>query len=163
MRAMDKLPILTGLCQVPECGLSCAGCCINPEASNDVLRQIIENSTAEITDVLSRRTSAEEREAFFRTRNGIQGTCENVVFLNPEKTQVGCAAHPLQNDGIDYRAYVAHCVRNFVCWSSMHFDMSPEDRQTRVLHSLQERFAHDPIGLSKEMGERITLIPPNTV
>ena len=93
----------------------------------------------------------------------MKGTCENVVFLNPEKTQVGCAAHPLQNNGIDFRVHVRHCVRQFMCWSSVHYDMSPTARQEQVLDVLQERFPDDPIGLSKEMGERIMVIPPNGV
>lgn len=113
------------LCQ-PGGGASCGACC--------GLYNFADHTRETISAVLRRQTDAvattpKTREAFGEVAQTLRAgrpalafsqvrVCPLLGFLDPARTQVGCLAHPKQNQGIDLRdcgVYTKEICETFEC------------------------------------------------
>lgn len=113
------------LCQ-PGGGASCGACC--------GLYNFRDHSRAALAEVLGRQTDAlagvaRTREAFREVAARVRAqqpapafaqvrVCPLLGFLDPERKQVGCMAHPRQTGGVDLRdcgVYTADLCQSFEC------------------------------------------------
>lgn len=152
-----RYPELPVLCQVPDAGISCAGCCVRADQTESQLRALVTCFTAEYQDFLGRNPSDEQKRAFFARRRSRGGNCPAVIFLNKERTQIGCAAHPQANDGADYRELVEHCVPKFFCTKGKQF-MKGSGRAVAQILKEAEEHTDNPIARSLFMGEEVKTV-----
>jgi hypothetical protein len=101
--------------------------------------------------------SDEQKRAFFARRKSRGGNCPAVIFLNKERTQIGCAAHPQANDGADYRELVEHCVPEFFCTKGKQFMKGGGRAVAQILKEAEEH-KDNPIARSLCMGEEVKTV-----
>ncbi len=123
------------LCQPEGLGLSCFGCCGNSYKSKHKILEGIRKNTKEYLD------SGGDLGRFLDKPTSVRpcGVCRNVV-LHAED-QVFCPAHPLVNEGADYRDKV--CNKSYNCRTKKIFETWDDDKQLefiRFIKSLQLDF-----------------------
>ena len=147
------------LCQVPERGLSCVGCCkIDVHNKIDDLIVEIEENTQEYTQF--KKENSQIQKYFNRGENidRESGLCSLLIFLDDTKKRVGCPAHPFMNDGIDYRKMFNICYAQYdCCEATKSFRRLEEEGQGRALGILEKRYAGDWIGFSMDMEKGRTM------
>ena len=119
------------LCQMPELGLSCFGCCGNKYANKRKLMRDINKNTLEFDnkkstgDFMSRTTHLRS-----------SGICANLIFKNDI---FYCPGHPAINSGRDYRNLDPDCDKDFLCKTFGLFQQWDEAKKQRFLAYIKEK------------------------
>ncbi len=132
----------SNLCQLPELGLSCIGCCGShlkekERALEDIKKNTLELAKyARLKDYVNRAKPDELRES---------GLCRNVTFIGYDKKSgnvlVGCPAHPeMENPEIDDRD--SHCNIGHLCKLTQVFEYWDDEKRKSFFEFLQKR-VHD--------------------
>jgi len=119
------------LCQMPEIGLSCFGCCGNNYANKKKLMRDINKNTLEFDNKKS--TSQ------FMTRHKelrSSGICASLILKDDK---FFCPGHPAINSGRDYRNLDPDCDKDFLCKTFGLFQHWDEDKQKKFLEFLKEK------------------------
>lgn len=130
------------LCQRPEQGISCMGCCGYNFKDKFTLAKDIEKNTLEYGKVheqslmkgLVAKTDWMNRSKDLRP----SGVCRNLVY-DLASDVVGCPLHPEQNNGKDLRVDHPHCDTLFVCKTAFMFDLWDKKRQKAFLRFLKHK------------------------
>jgi len=119
------------ICQLPELGLSCFGCCGYDWAPVHKLKREVENNTWRY------KTFYTKKEIFAETTEGVKasGICKGVMFL--EDGTIGCPLHPARNRGIDFRK--GDCIKNYECNTLKHYKRWSKDLKRQFLSYVAEK------------------------
>ena len=74
-----------------------------------------------------------------------------VVFIDDKESVVGCAAHPRQNNGKDFREKYDYCTTQFSCDASRQFAKLSGKQQKNALEMLQEKYGGDWLNFSSDV------------
>ncbi len=148
------------LCQQPDYGISCAGCCgTNVYESREELVEAIEINTSNFRPFIGLRPRKGKTLYYKSMRphsdSGIATEpylCPLLIFLDDEQTRIGCSAHPGLN-GIDYREKLNLCRSRHMCKPAEDFSLLNQARQRKILEKLSRQYKGDWILLSMDMGE----------
>ena len=148
------------LCQQPDFGLSCGGCCgffYEPRIS--MIHGFIRGNTERFRKYLREHDGQMSR--YFREfpRHTDHSLCEYLVFLDADESRIGCAGHPAINR-MDYREKFVECNPGN-CPNSWSFDRLDDSMKREVLERLKKRYGGNPIRLSLDMyTDKIQIRPP---
>jgi len=118
-------PVPEQICQLPQLGLSCFGCCGYDWAPIDQIKRQISFNTWRYFKMFT------SKEVFAETTIGVTavGVCKGVIEF--DDGTIGCPLHPAKNDGKDYRS--GDCLRNFECNALKHYKKWPESTRRALL------------------------------
>ncbi|MDP2749510.1 MAG: hypothetical protein Q8O89_01600 [Nanoarchaeota archaeon] len=132
----------SNLCQLPELGLSCIGCCGGRlKNKNQVFEDIKKNTLelgeySEVSDFINRAKPNELRES---------GICKNMTFIGFDKRTgnvlVGCPAHPEFSDATDDREN--HCDIAHLCKITQEFEQWDDKKRAVFLKFLKQKSDQD--------------------
>jgi len=120
-----KWAVPDAICQLPQLGLSCFGCCGYDWAPIEQLKKQISMNTWRFTKMYT------SKDAFAQTTTGITavGICKGVIEL--DDGSIGCPMHPAQNGGKDLRA--GDCLQHYECNALRHYKKWPTERRVQYL------------------------------
>jgi len=119
------------LCQLPELGLSCVGCCGSDFKNKKDVELGIRKNTLEF--------ESSNNPLDFRDRTAIKslrdcGVCRNLVKIKSSGA-ILCPLHPSLHEGIDHRE--GHCNIGFVCLTSKNYSSWDSPKQERFIRFLE--------------------------
>jgi hypothetical protein len=109
--------------------LSCFGCCGNSYKSKEKILEGIRKNTQEYLD------SGGDLGKFLDKPTSVRpcGVCRNIVLHS--ENQVFCPAHPLVNDGVDYRDKV--CNKDYNCRTKKEFESWDYEKQLEFIEYIR--------------------------
>lgn len=121
---------IRNLCQLPELGISCWGCCGHSFSSKDDVSRSLKKNTVEYEKSVDKVKWANRSEYLRKS-----GICRNLIKKGDE---IFCPLHPLRNDGQDLRTkHIGHskidCDMNYLCKTFYEFNVMDEETQKKFI------------------------------
>ena len=116
------------LCQFEK--FSCMGCCGHNFSSKEEVEDDLKANT-ELLDKEGVLVLAEQESIL-----PCSGTCNKLVLKNGKSF---CGAHPMQNNGKDYREYDTLCNKTYFCKTMYWFRSLDQNEKEKFMQFLREK------------------------